>query len=299
MEAAAAAHPIAQPLAVIHVKTQGLALDWSLVLASQGIETRIEHAPELNAWALVVRAEDQARAVEAIRQYRIENRRKVWHRTLPEAQLHWHGGALVWSVALMLLHWLAAGWMPALAERGMITSDAVTGGEWWRLFTAIWLHADIGHLATNAATGFVFLGLAMARFEPGPALLLSLLAGVAGNLAGLALHARPYWALGSSGMVMGALGLVAAQSVALWRETPSAGRYVLSGVGAGGFLFLLLGTNPASDVTAHTGGFLTGLCFGALLSLVPVSSPGYRRLRLVALILFCVCIGLTWALALR
>lgn len=299
MQAVIAAQAEPTTSVLIPVRTQQKAMDWSLVLTSQGIEARIEQLPQFRAWGLVVSATEHERALEAIRQYRVENQRWAWRRTLPEARLNWHGGALVWCTFIVLLHWLATLTLPALAERGMVTSEAVSSGQWWRLFTAIWLHADIGHLATNAATGLVFLGLAMARFEAGPALLFSLLAGLAGNLAGFALHPRPYWALGSSGMVMGALGLVAAQSVALWRESPRAGRYVLSGVGAGGFLFLLLGTNPASDVTAHTGGFLTGLVSGAFLSLLPANAPGYGRWRFVCALLFTTLTVLTWILALR
>jgi len=52
----------------------------------------------------------------------------------------------------------------------------------------------------------------MARFGPGQALLAALLAGAVGNAAGLALRTEHYIGLGASGMVMGGLGLLTAQS---------------------------------------------------------------------------------------
>ena len=51
-----------------------------------------------------------------------------------------------------------------IAGTGLMDSAAVSKGAWWRLFTAILLHNDLGHLMANMTIGFVVLGLAMARY---------------------------------------------------------------------------------------------------------------------------------------
>ena len=64
----------------IPARTRRQAMDWSLVLASQQIETTIEYAPDASGWGLMVPPPDAERAIEAIRLYRLENRRWGWRR---------------------------------------------------------------------------------------------------------------------------------------------------------------------------------------------------------------------------
>jgi membrane associated rhomboid family serine protease len=186
-----------------------------------------------------------------------------------QATLHW-GGIFV-AVLLSLLHQMSAS-RPALREAWVMDSAAVRAGQWWRLFTAELLHADLAHLMANATSGILLFGLAMARFGPGLALLACFLAGAAGNIAGLALYTREYTGLGASGAVMGALGLLTFHTVAHWRKNPLAARDLIRGALAGVFLFLVLGVNPNSDVVAHLGGFVTGGMLGALLSFLPTAA---------------------------
>src|SRR5207249_12298676 len=151
-------------------------------------------------------------------------------------------------------------------SRGMMDNAAVGAGEWWRPFTATLLHADIAHLAANATTGILILGLAMGFYGAEVCLLATYLAGVAGNLAGFMIYGGLHRGLGASGMVMGALGLLAVQSLFLWRESRSTAEFIKRGVLAGVLLLVLLGLNPASDVIAHLGGFVTGCLFGVVLA---------------------------------
>ena len=46
----------------------------------------------------------------------------------------------------------------ALAAAEFVPS-AARAGEWWRAFTATWLHADPAHLAMNAILGALLLGV--------------------------------------------------------------------------------------------------------------------------------------------
>jgi rhomboid protease GluP len=256
------------PLAIIHAGNERQAMDWSLVLTSQGIETVIEELPE-HGWVLLVPPEDHTRGARAIALYCHENRRWGWRQTLnlPEFTFHW--GVLFWCLGLTFFHWLGTGWIGRLELVGAMNNQVAVTGQWWRLLTAQCLHADLGHLAANTSTGFVLLGLAMARFGPGTAMLAVVMAGAFGNLASHLVHTQRFIGLGASGMVMGALGLLAMQSAVLLRRQPQAWRVVVGAVAGGVLLFILTGLNPASDVVAHTGGFLGGLAIGATLAWVP------------------------------
>jgi rhomboid protease GluP len=275
------------------------AMDWSLVLASQGIEAIIERSPEQERWLLLVRPDELQRAQDSIRLYRAENRGWSWRQELPGADLELHWGAIVFAVALALFHSFAAYQLPMLQERGVMDSVKVHAGEWWRLFTAVFLHEDLAHLMANVTFGIIVLGLSMARFGAGLTLLATFCAGAAGNLFGLELYSRSYTGLGASGMMMGALGVLAIHSIHLFRTSPKAARYVLSGVTAGLFIFILFGVSPNSDILAHLGGFIAGLVFGAVLALAPPKLVHNRIVNGLTLFFFVTFSALVWILALR
>lgn len=218
-------------------------------------------------WCLRVEPTSIERAREVIEEYRRENPRFEWQRSAAasaasDRSLSWAPGAVAWALVLCLLHALLP---PALRSAGWVEVAAVRQeGQWWRLFTATWLHADVAHLASNVGTGALTLGFAMGRYGPGTALSLSLLAGTAANIPGMLLREPSARALGASGVVMAALGLLAGHAVVWWRLSRYASKPVWISLGAGGFLFLSLGVNPSSDVLAHAGGFLAGILLGAL-----------------------------------
>lgn len=274
-------------------------MDWSLVLASQGIEAIIERSSEQERWLLLVRPDELQRAQNSIRLYRAENRGWSWRQELPGADLEIHWGAIVFAVVLTLFHSFTTYEASTLLDRGIMDSVKVHAGQWWRLFTPIFLHEDLAHLMANVTFGIIVLGLSMARFGAGLTLLSAFLAGAVGNLFGLELYSHPYAGLGASGMMMGALGILAVHSIHLFRTSPKAARYVLSGVSAGLLIFVLFGVSPNSDVLAHLGGFLAGLVFGAALSLAPTKLVQNRKVNGAALFFFVTFSALVWILALR
>lgn len=257
--------------ATIPAHSERQAMDWSLVLASQDIPTTIDRTED-NRWQLLVDLADRERALQAIRQYRLENRRWAWRQTLPGSDLVFHWGGPVCCLLLAIAYWLSAVELPGIIAAARFDSAAVARGEWWRPFTAVLLHADLAHLLTNTATGVVLFGLAMARYGAGCGLLAAYLSGAAGNFAGLLLYPRPYHGLGASGMVMGALGLMAVPAISAWRPGSGALKQLLRGTVAAVMLFVVLGTNPSSDVIAHAGGFAAGLLFGLVFNLLPTQT---------------------------
>ena len=290
-------------LARIAARSQRQAMDWSLVLASQDIHPIIagpeEQPEEREEWALLVAPGQYEAARAAIRQYRLENRGWSWRTALPGSELEIHSGAIFWCMLLVAWHWVVSFVAPGLRTAGEMRSVGVERGEWFRLFTPVVLHSDLAHLLANVTFGAVFLGLAMARFGWGVTLLATFVTGALGNVLGFILYNEPYHGVGASGMMMGALGLLCIHSFGLWRKSPKAARYVLSGVIAGFLLFVLFGFSPGSDIFAHLGGFLAGVIFGAVLSMVNERKLHNARLNNGALVAVVVTMAVTWVLALR
>jgi rhomboid protease GluP len=283
------------PEARIQARTRRQAMDWSLVLTSQGIHPVIEHDEE-SGWRLVVPSEEHDRAVGIIRVYRTENRHWLWRRPMFKTGALFDWGAAAWVALTVVFFWLSES-HAQLREAGVMDTAAFGHGQWWRVFTATFLHADLGHLATNAAFGLLLLGLAMGRYGTGVGLLAAFLAGAGGNVAGWIVYPEGSHSLGASGVVMGALGLIAVQSFAYVKHHPRPARLIVAGVFGGLMLFVLLGLNPGSDVIAHLGGFVGGLLLGALLSLMPavIREP---VVNLIAGFFFTALVIWTWMLAL-
>jgi membrane associated rhomboid family serine protease len=269
-------------------------MEWSLVLVSQGIETGIDCSLEDGAWGLLVAPGDYERAMSALFQYRVENRGWPWQQRVSTRAYLFDWGSLAWVLLIGLFFWLDS--RIGFRSSGVMDSALVAKGQWWRLFTAVWLHADISHLATNATFGFILLGLAMGRFGTGVGLLAAYLAGVVGNVCPLLMGLGVHRSLGASGMVMGALGLLASQSLELGRSAPRSFR--AASVVAGVMLFVLFGLSPDSDVLAHLGGFGGGLVFGATLVRFP-STAGGTKTNLACGLAFTVLVLLPWWLAFR
>ena len=189
----------------IPARNQRQAMDWSLVLASQSIPTRLEGDDAETYW-LEVSETDAAKAREVLSLFQSENRRWRWQRRIPTTPLVFHWGSLIWVAVILSLHALTTR-NPALYDAGIMNAASVRNGEWWRPITAVTLHADTAHLTANAMSGFLFLGIAMGYWSAGIGLLAALLAGVAGNFAGWAVYQETARIVGASGMIMGAIGL--------------------------------------------------------------------------------------------
>jgi rhomboid protease GluP len=147
--------------------------------------------------------------------------------------------------------------------------------------------------------GFLFLGLAMARYGPGVGLLAAYLAGVGGNVAAGLVYDATMRGLGASGVVMGALGMLSVQSFALLkRRNSNTFRLFAGGIMGGLLLFVFLGVSPGTDVVAHLGGFISGLLLGLLLALAPRFTHR-PRINLAAGILSVALVILPWWWAVR
>ena len=268
-------------------------MELSLVLASQNIQAMVVPTPDRELAELRVADKDEDAALEHLREYHRENRHRRWQHTLPGRAAIFDAQSLTWAALLLVCYFFQThGTIPFRAQ-GDFNSDLLRAGEIWRAVTALFLHADLGHLISNLTTGIVFLGIAMAEYGAGSALLASTAAGAFANLAALLFRAAPYHGLGASGMVLAALGLVAVRTFRIRDWARSREMTMARGLLASMFLFILHGFNPASDVLVHSLGFVFGIILGLILQ--PVAESQARQARwdrigkTVFLILFAGC----------
>src|SRR5947208_1983219 len=111
--------------AVIPTRSKQQALDWSLVLVSQGIETTIEPASEEEGWRLLVSGQDCQRALQALRQYKAENRAPVWRQELPWKGLIFDWRNLAWFLVLAVIFVFDETRSSYLTKAGMMDRQAV------------------------------------------------------------------------------------------------------------------------------------------------------------------------------
>src|SRR5260370_39712087 len=92
----------------ISVPSRRKAMDWSLALASQGIEAVIDYAPESTGWQLLVPEHEYEKAREIIHQYQIENRGWPWRRPIFSEGFRFDWNSVVWVGLLVLFFGLDA-----------------------------------------------------------------------------------------------------------------------------------------------------------------------------------------------
>ena len=286
-------------IGIIPARSVRQAMDWSLVLFSQGIESELHEGVPGSGAELRVAVEQHARCLLILEQYQRENRHRRWQRPVPRTGFLFDWQSVGWGVLMCLFFALQSTDGSLLASQGQYDSVKVHAGEWWRSVTATSLHSDIRHLASNVSTGLIFLGLAMVEYGAGQALLAMTLAGALANGVGLLLRPGPYFGLGASGAVMAALGLIAVRAFRWqeWRDRPALA--TARGIVAGGLLLVLLGFSPQGDVLVHVAGFVLGCAFGLLLKPFVGFPRRQSRWDLPAKILFTVLFSGAWYLALR
>lgn len=178
-----------------------------------------------------------------------------------------------WTVAIMLACVLAFGFqvsrgglekLDVLVRQGALSREHVLDGEWWRLWSATFLHGSPDHLIGNLLILLV-LGMACEHGFGGPQfLVLYLSAGLTGSLLSLTGGERP--SVGASGAIFGLAGALIAL---FWRHRDRLhlrDRRIGTVLGVWAVYQLFLGIlQPAVDNRAHLGGLLGGMLMGLVL----------------------------------
>ncbi|HVU22981.1 MAG TPA: rhomboid family intramembrane serine protease [Opitutus sp.] len=180
---------------------------------------------------------------------------------------------LLWLTAVFVSFDAQARW-PGWTRLGAVDPQAMfRHGEWWRPFTALFLHADIGHLVSNALGGLLVFAALVSTIGRARGWALLALAAVAGNLAAAALHyPEEYRSVGASTAIFAALGLLTGRAVrvALRSGHPHRWRGLFVPLASGFAVLGLFGAGGVQiDVLAHATGFAAGLLLGFFAGLEP------------------------------
>ena len=166
--------------------------------------------------------------------------------------------------AALLQHWQGT------SAAGLIKNRYLQG-EWWRLFTAPFLHGNLVHFLMNASA-LVYLGRRVETFARWPHLpLVFLFAASVGGETSVRFTAAP--TVGASGGLMGWLGFLLVFETLHARLVPRPARRRLA---AGVFLTALIGLVGYRyiDNAAHAGGLLAGMLYAVIV--FPKSASPHR-----------------------
>jgi membrane associated rhomboid family serine protease len=143
-------------------------------------------------------------------------------------------------------------------EHGALYGPLVANGDWWRLFTAMFLHYGPIHLAFNMLALWFFGAAVEQAIGRGRYVLVYVVSGLAGS-AGALVFAPNSVTVGASGAIFGILGA----ALVLERQR----NYVLGGGAIGIIVLNLVFTFaiPGISIGGHLGGLVGGaLCMLAL-----------------------------------
>lgn len=147
------------------------------------------------------------------------------------------------------------------------------GGQYWRLFTSMFLHAGLAHVLLNMLALYSLGSVLEITFGHARFALIYLLGGLVGSVLSAALNAPITFSVGASGAVFAVFGAEAAHLYSNWRVMGPAARLRLRqvimfavlnfsigffGNLTGGGVFLI-------DNWAHVGGFVGGAVLATLI----------------------------------
>ncbi len=274
---------------VYETSAQRRSAEAALVLSALEIEHRLTR-PD-SRWQLSVPARDAAQARAELAAYDSERLAPpVGSQPIEELSTGWsglvaYGGVLLLVTMLARQEALGLDWLGA----GRLDAGRVVAGEWWRAVTALTLHTDFSHLASNIVFGS-FFGLYVGRYlGAGVGWAAILLGGMIGNAVNAWIQPASHLAIGASTSVFAALGLLSAFT---WRRgflrnTPWKVR--IAPVTAAICLLAFTGTGAGTgsdnvDVMAHLTGFLAGFGLGVWLasSQLPRGEKAQQTIAIVA-----------------
>ena len=253
-----------------HYPTLGQAYDHGLVILAMGEACRVEEAErpgEFDLHAEVQPAEKISAELDAY------GREVALAAEVPPVRAEWarHSSGWVfcgiWILAMVAVFY----WQDqdaSLVGRAASSSVGLIGrGEWWRPFTALFLHADVGHLVGNLSSGVIFATLVARLVGPLRGWAMILACGTLGNvITSRVTYPEPFVSLGASTAVFAALGILSGLGIVEtlrdrarlpWARIAApflAGIVLLGWLGGG--------NDPHTDVLGHVFGFSSGLLAG-------------------------------------
>jgi membrane associated rhomboid family serine protease len=253
-----------------HFPTLNQAYDHGLVILAMGEACRVvetEKAGEYELQAELIPAPKISTELDA---YRQEMAEPVKSPPISAERASYPAGwwfCGIWVLALVAtFNWQNQD--PSVVRRAASSNLALFDlGEWWRPFTALFLHADLSHLAGNLVSGVLFGALVSRAVGATRAWALILACGAVGNLiTAWITYPKEFVSLGASSAVFAALGILSGLGVSetLRDRARLPWARIAAPVVAGLILLGWLGGShqPQTDVLGHVFGFSSGLVAG-------------------------------------
>jgi len=284
---------------IVATGSQEYILNNALVLSAIGIEHQID--PEQGL--LLIQEPDSGQALQQLQAFAEENRNWPPPPNYQRPQPRTDNPPTLLMIGGLIIFYLVTG--PCFSGNLWFTAGAIDSraileqGQWWRLVTALTLHADQMHLVGNCVIGGFMVHLLCKTCGFGTGWLSLILSGIAGNWLNIVLRKDPHFSVGFSTAIFAAIGIFCGQQ--LIKRRPSLIRQIILPLGAGAGLLAMLGTEGKhTDLGAHLFGFGSGIVCGVLvqfstLDLQADNQPLQQALFTLALIL----IGGSWLLAAR
>ncbi|TVQ79599.1 MAG: rhomboid family intramembrane serine protease [Flavobacteriales bacterium] len=150
-----------------------------------------------------------------------------------------------------------------LLEWGANRRDETMSGEWWRLFTSMFIHAGIMHLVLNIFSLLIASFFMEPLFGRKDFAFLYIAAGISGSIASILWYPNTI-SIGASGAIFGVFGaLLGLLSTDAYPKESKKLILWLSGLFVG--INLLMGLTGGIDNAAHIGGLVSGAGIGVLL----------------------------------
>ena len=167
-----------------------------------------------------------------------------------------------------------------LRQFGAITYLDINNGDYWRLFSAIFLHVGAGHLAVNCLSLLIMGGLLEKMVGHSRFAVVYIGSGISGSSFSYLMIPFLGVGAGASGAIFGCVGALAGYFIVNRKSMGEMGKQNLNAV------LILAGINfafgyivPGIDNWAHLGGFIAGAILG--IGVVPIAKSlsyiGFRQ----------------------
>jgi len=290
-----------EPVVLMTTLNRKLANTWSLVLSAVGIPHHLDQGS--SGFELIVDRMDADHAHNELEHYFTENRN--WPPkppSLSDFKPFFHPPSFLLMGALLLFYSITGPWsihsVWFLSGAGE-TTVILNHHEWWRLVTALTLHADLVHVAGNCLLGGVLIHFFCTMTGNGLGLFALLLSATLGNFINAVVKGPGYSFIGFSTAVFAAIGMLTMLS---HHERKHLRRtHFLMPLMAGAALLAMLGSSgEQTDLGAHLFGLLCGMMTGGLLTLKIMQKLRHSALlQFTLFFLFLFIITASWHLALN
>lgn len=195
------------------------------------------------------------------------------------------------NLAVFLAMALASGSVLEFPGRTMGAFGANFGpytlsGQWWRLFTYMFLHGGLMHIAFNMWCLWDLGGLAENLYGRWTFGAIYLVTGIAGGVASVGWNPLSV-SVGASGAIFGLAGALAAS---FYLGEFSLPRIAIQGTLRSLIFFIIFNVAfgsmfPGTDNACHVGGLVSGVVLGALIAkIAPQSDASMRRFVVIAVV---------------